>query len=62
MQDTGAVMKEVPQEGFYSPILFFKGGNHHVPEMLREASLNLSRAVALLCSFVSVFLYEYAIQ
>lgn len=55
-------MKEVPQEGFYSLSLFFKSGNHHVPEMLREASLNLSRAVALLCSFVSVFLYEYGIQ
>lgn len=58
-QNTAAVMKELPQEGLCSPSLFFKSGGYHAPKILREASLNLSRAVALFRSFVSGFLYEY---
>ena len=49
MQDSGAVMKELPQEGLYSPCLFFKSGNYQAPQMLREASLSSVHSFLFFC-------------
>lgn len=62
MWDSGAVVKERAHRGPCSPHLFFKSSHYRASQMLWEASPNLSRAGALLCSLISGFLYEYALQ